>query len=1216
LFIKLKFLDFSNEEIDMKKSFVCLLLAVVMIFTSAQGMAFGIANSIPEKDTPVAEIANDDYVPYNYENRNNDEAVIDSLTSEIESVGGYVEKYNSEEEYQRSQKSAASSSVTDYSLTESEIEPVKQTVTVMTTPTGSKEHGNYVESEPVANAIVRLDGVPRYTDRNGQIKATLNREYVELYVEKEGYNPYIEIIEVTGEEKIVSLKKPNDDLEIFSVILSFDNDSQNVMLRPYSVFNEDEDIAYFKVNTNTEVDCIYFLRNGEIVVESRTSEFTFCFLGEDDNAVYTIYYVYNGIDSKIVQLKIKVFSQKEVDMSAFESLGYSANLEPKNENRALMEDGGMFGSFEFDLANLLKLLFPSGKFDFVYDRRENKVQAILGYESTDLLRNKAQWNEGTLKEFDYAFSFFDLNTWKDVNPKLSLKEKKFVTNKLEQFKQIVNDYKRLNLKKKTLSQSFKNQMKPNISINWSVVGAVEGDLTEDRWASKIIGSVDITFEIGGMFLVAGVPLYWEAAIEIEPGFSLNFENMFTDEFKTTFDFIINVIGKVGAGVGFNNLLSAGVYGKLSFENEFEIIPNPHHSYEALTLGVYYKLCLLFLNFEGPIYDYTWTYVDDNAAKVQARTFDITDSLSILSESDDAFIKNIYQQAQPKIILLKNNKKLLVWLTDDSNRSSFNRTNLAYRVQDADGKWSEILYVDDDGTSDFYPQLISCREGVFVVWQNTKSIIVGEVSNLEDISLIEKYGEIKVGKFNQDTNKFDQITSITNNDFMDTYPTFAVKEKEDDPLTIVWQTNSDNNILGTTGQAGLWYSVLKDGEWQAAQNLITEEKAITEYSAGYKDRILQVAVLFDEDRNSSTINDIRLNIYESKSRDVKFNVRGNISSPQYVVVDNELKLFFYYEGKIYKYDLIDNTEQLQGSESIGRYFKLAVYDNELIFTYFDILNGLRQQFISIYDYDTNYWNHRIPITNGQNNVVSCDLIKEGSCITYVSVEEKQSELGCYYDLILDSTKLDLVVEISEATSYKVGDNYKFFVTIKNIGSLTPHLLNFIVDNTIYSFNMLENLYPGEEAVFNFDVSIKSLVSFNNVIIKLFDENDNYLDEYDIILDSIFYYLNIVNCSYGKNNVFELNVNNQGIMDCEYSVIIMNVLTEQIITTINSSQFVDNRFIWESELDFYEDTVISFELITDLPNSIYNELYNTIIEANACYNDNKYYQSLNVAKGIFE
>ena len=228
-----------KKEIEkLMKTLISLVLTFIMSLTSTSifwtSVDFEKLNSVDSgvKETPVAYIENDDYVPYQYRNYTQD----DTTTRE------YL----------------------DFNLN-TEFETVFKTITVMTTATGDPKRGNYVASKPIADALVRVDGVPRYTDSKGQITAPLNREYVELYVEYSGYNPYIEIIEATEEQKTVYLKQPSDDIEIIDVMFNLQGYVFNIMLQPcYYLKGQMETAALLEVHSNVEYDYILFYVNGQL----------------------------------------------------------------------------------------------------------------------------------------------------------------------------------------------------------------------------------------------------------------------------------------------------------------------------------------------------------------------------------------------------------------------------------------------------------------------------------------------------------------------------------------------------------------------------------------------------------------------------------------------------------------------------------------------------------------------------------------------------------------------------------------------------------------------------------------------------------------------------------------------------------------------------------------------------------------------------------------
>lgn len=240
---------------DLTRNLVVMTLLFLFVFSAFSGALIPIADAMKDMDTPVAAIENDTYRSY-YDSGN----FYDSFRSDIESMGGYV--YDSTVE----EKSKKKTTALDY-----EFQPIKQVITVKTTATGSKENGNYVESKPLANAIVRINGVPRFTDRNGQVRATLDREYVELFVEKNDYGPYIEIMEVTGEDKTVYLKKASDNIDIYGVMLTdIEYDPVNLINSEYTIFPEalGDYIANMKFLVNVKADRYMLLMDSEVIYSS------------------------------------------------------------------------------------------------------------------------------------------------------------------------------------------------------------------------------------------------------------------------------------------------------------------------------------------------------------------------------------------------------------------------------------------------------------------------------------------------------------------------------------------------------------------------------------------------------------------------------------------------------------------------------------------------------------------------------------------------------------------------------------------------------------------------------------------------------------------------------------------------------------------------------------------------------------------------------------
>lgn len=285
----------------MKKSILSLLLAIVFVFGATEGAVSAFAETKRNEDTPVAEIEENDYKKDL--STANKEQCYNLVKKEIESYGGYLlsddKTENGQDEY------------VEYALVEEEI--IQQVIKVQTTATGSKEHDNYVESKPIANAIVRINGVPRFTDRAGKIKVHFEKgEHVELFVEMDGYNPYIEIMEITGDEKVVHLKKPSDDIDVYGAVV-------NYLGQDFDVFKKTcflntslmQNYFYLTVYSNLQADAYYLLINGKKVCYSSTGTFQrIAFFNRDysikEDDVFQLQVYYEGIESKVYDLNIKV----------------------------------------------------------------------------------------------------------------------------------------------------------------------------------------------------------------------------------------------------------------------------------------------------------------------------------------------------------------------------------------------------------------------------------------------------------------------------------------------------------------------------------------------------------------------------------------------------------------------------------------------------------------------------------------------------------------------------------------------------------------------------------------------------------------------------------------------------------------------------------------------------------------------------------------------
>ncbi|MDE7394539.1 MAG: hypothetical protein K2M95_00245, partial [Clostridiales bacterium] len=224
-------------------------------------------------DTPIAKIADDTYTTY-------------------------YDKTSSNNSKETAQETATRST---------ENREVKFTVTVL----------DKLTNEPIPNAIVRLNGVPRFTTKDGTVKVTLVEDVYELFIEKIGsndkelYNPHIEFLyteDMAAEEnKTVYLKRPSDDIEITSVLFTYQMTQFNLLSQPcYVLENELETYNQIEIRSNVQAEGYMLLIDGKISYYSPINTIPFIDFEGLSGSAFAVQIFYNGIFSKEYPLLLEV----------------------------------------------------------------------------------------------------------------------------------------------------------------------------------------------------------------------------------------------------------------------------------------------------------------------------------------------------------------------------------------------------------------------------------------------------------------------------------------------------------------------------------------------------------------------------------------------------------------------------------------------------------------------------------------------------------------------------------------------------------------------------------------------------------------------------------------------------------------------------------------------------------------------------------------------
>lgn len=274
-------------------------------------------------------------------------------------------------------------------------------------------------------------------------------------------------------------------------------------------------------------------------------------------------------------------------------------------------------------------------------------------------------------------------------------------------------------------------------------------------------------------------------------------------------------------------------------------------------------------------------------------------------------ENVYTESAP-IMSDINGKKVMVMLWDNYERDDVNRTMLVYSVYDDETElWSAPVPVYDDGTADFYP----CFNDGYLVWQNEKSLLDDSMSLLD----ISKLGEICVSKWNG--TGFDNPVVLTDNDTLDTQPFVCAYETG---VSVVWTTNSENDILGTSGRNSILQSSLDNSVWSNPKVIKEDLNLIAGLSVGYTDSGLLIAYVCDDDNNLGTIDDRDIFIISEKG---EYNLTDNdiLNSNPQIKGDT---IYYYSDGNI-KYSVLGNetSNNVFTEEKVGLTDNFAVSENK-------------------------------------------------------------------------------------------------------------------------------------------------------------------------------------------------------------------------------------------------------------------------------------------------
>jgi len=506
-----------------------------------------------------------------------------------------------------------------------------------------------------------------------------------------------------------------------------------------------------------------------------------------------------------------------------------------------------------------------------------------------------------------------------------------------------------------------------------------------------IGPVPVYLEIGG-----GIKL--EAICDI-----LSFSKT-SGQIKLKTDLKIKPRFEIGGGVGIANVVTVGGSG----EAELECLIRTYEDYLKISLtgSLNLKAKALIFEAEKTIAKGTWILYEshktqtnnymalppdeekfniynNNEYSLMKRDYlnrssewygDKSQYMSGIYSAPDFTNKdtkvlgtNVFPDAQPQLVNYGDGH-ILVWIADNPDRDSANRTMLVYSIYDKESNsWSEPVPVDDDGTADFYPKLASDGSNIYVVWQNSNTTFNGAIT-LEQVA---KAGEIAVSKFDVESNTFTKPVIVTQNDLLDTLPQVVV---DGDKAYITWISNNQNDIFGTKGKNSIYYSELEGDSWASPKLLCEGLNSVPSISAGFMNGSFTVAYVVDGDNNLETINDREIYAVQPGSVSKRL-TNNNIldSAPVFSVFNGKDALYWYCAGNICYVNSLDEAAnivfEVQQPGLSDEFQVLSGIQDELAIIWPSTSEGVTEIYSSIYNKDSGVWSDAVKISNIGSKLLS-------------------------------------------------------------------------------------------------------------------------------------------------------------------------------------------------------------------------------------------------------
>ena len=591
-------------------------------------------------------------------------------------------------------------------------------------------------------------------------------------------------------------------------------------------------------------------------------------------------------------------------------------------------------------------------------------------------------------------------------------------------------------------------------------------------------------------LVGVVPIVLKAKMgaevntEVEVGYDFANSQWFCEgELEITLPEI-----KVSAGVGISHVADISIYGSAKNVVKLNTKEDTVSASVDGDLGV--SASLLFAHFEKSIVSGSWQYYyKDKTGEYyfdQASTLRSLYRLSsysvdrnylnnrsgwnvgdvmLLSASGANSVEEIVTSktlqesinysATPKLIKLDDATEMLVWTMDIADRADGNHTAIVYSIHNVIlDTWTDPAIIDDDGTADFYPEVLYSNGDVYVIWSDANK----QFEEGFDLNDVVSSCEITYAVYGKYTKSFGEATTITADSTADVKPVLVDNNGK---VVAVWLNNPNNDLLT---QSGTNYLMLMDmSSGTDVQTVVTTDKPVLSVAPIVVDGQLAVAYTQDLDGDLMTTADVEVFVYRNGT---STQLTTNNESEGYLsteVLNGKQCLVFYSDsGLKVSYDLVSASDLL-GAVGTAEY-DIVSQDGKDIIVYAVAAGEITQLYGCVVGNSTS----EVLIGEVDGTVKDLAAVSSinGIVLSYVSSTQNTETLETSFNLC--SATFDLFTDLTAYVNQDVVDHsgatLSVPVEITNTGmeTVNGYIINVYdeTDSLIHSQVIEEHLMVGE------------------------------------------------------------------------------------------------------------------------------------------------------------